>query len=170
MPKTPVHDTTQEPVISDTLTSPPGSENERDRYIIAGVGGSWSSFVIGDIVEVVSISPTVWRNFSPEEGWDVYVKAVDKQKTWDGAEWKSDVKQLEDCSDIVNASPTANSLLIAKGTNWSSERTSRIAVGFLERAIIPNSETITIETNEEISAAGMTVNGSLVVNGSLRIF
>lgn len=169
MPKTPSHDTTQEPVISDTLTTPPGSESEGDRYIIAGLGGDWSGYTVGDIVEVVSTGPTVWTNFVPDEGWDVYVKAVDKQKTWDGSDWIAEVKQLEDCFDVSNATPTADSLLRAEGTNWQSRRTSQIAVGFLERAVVPSSETLTIGSTEEFVAAGLTVDGSLVVDGSLRI-
>lgn len=169
MPKTPSHDTTQEPVISDTLTTPPGSESEGARYVIAGIGGGWSGFTIGDIVEVDSTGPTVWINITPDEGWDVYVKAVDKQKTWDGSNWVAEVKSLEDCSDVSNATPTANSLLRAEGTNWQSRRTSRIAVGFLERAVIPEGETIVVQSGEEHVAIGITVNGTLRVKGSLRV-
>jgi len=120
MPRTRQTQSQIEPVISDTLTTPPGSESHGDRYIIAGTGGAWSGFTIGDVVTVVDTGPTVWQSFTPEEGDEVYIKALDKYKTWDGSSWNLEgASTLEQLTDVSGASPTKGNILAANGTNWA---------------------------------------------------
>lgn len=123
MPQSITDDPTQFPVISDSLISSPGSESHGDRYIIAGIGGAWSSFSIGDIVEVVDVGPTVWQKYSPDEGDECYVKANSKYKQWSGTAWGESgagATTLEGLGDVTSASPTAENVLAANGTNWAT--------------------------------------------------
>lgn len=143
MPGTGSDNPTQEPVISDTLISPPGSENHSDRYIIAGLGGAWSSFIVGDIVTVVDAEPTIWQRYIPSIGDEVYVKNANRTKNWNGSTWTIEAggaTQLSELSDIGNSSPTKNNIFIANGTQFNASKIrdlrslaiDRIDTGFTE--------------------------------------
>lgn len=71
-------------VDKDLTTAPAGVDNEQ--YIIAGIGGLWSGFTIGDIVRF-SAADTIWYSKTPIEGDEVYVTDEDTRYQYDGAAW-----------------------------------------------------------------------------------
>jgi len=74
-------------VIDKDLVTPPGGESVGDRYIIAGTGGAWSVGTIDDIVEVVSIGPTVWSFTTPFNGNITVVEDESISYIFNGTEW-----------------------------------------------------------------------------------
>lgn len=74
----------QESVLDKDLVTAPGTPATGDRYIIAGLGGAWSTFTIDDIVEWNGSS---WENVTPNEGYAARVEDENKQYIYDGASW-----------------------------------------------------------------------------------
>ncbi|RLD04566.1 MAG: hypothetical protein DRI65_10425, partial [Chloroflexota bacterium] len=60
----------QNSVLDKDLVTPPAGVLGA-RYIIAGVGGLWAAFTIGDIVEFTA---TGWEADTPGLGWATYVE------------------------------------------------------------------------------------------------
>jgi hypothetical protein len=69
----------QDSVLDKDLVTAPGSPGTGDRYIIAGIGGAWSGFTIGDIVEW---NGTSWDNSTPNEGFATHVEDEDLVYLW----------------------------------------------------------------------------------------
>lgn len=74
-------------VLDKDLITPPGSPNSGDRYIIAGTGGAWSVFSVGDIVEYNGSS---WDGIAPDEGFLVWVSDEDLIYYFNGTSWNLD--------------------------------------------------------------------------------
>jgi hypothetical protein len=53
------------------LTTPAGGETKGERHVIAGIGGDWSTYAVGDIVTCISVFPTVWTKDTPKVGWQI---------------------------------------------------------------------------------------------------
>lgn len=66
------------------VTSPVGVDNAQ--YIIAGIGGDWSTFTIGDIVRY-SATDSVWYNVTPADGYLVYDLDTTSQFIYKSAAW-----------------------------------------------------------------------------------
>ena len=72
-------------VVNQTeVTSPIGVDNAQ--YIIAGIGGDWSGFTIGDIVRY-SATDSVWYNVTPAEGYVVYDLDIAKEVIYQSSAW-----------------------------------------------------------------------------------
>jgi hypothetical protein len=74
----------QESVLDKDLVTAPGSPTEGDRYIIAGIGGAWSTGTINDIAEW---NGTAWEFATPNEGFTTRVEDEDKVYIHDGSSW-----------------------------------------------------------------------------------
>lgn len=71
-------------VISQTLTSPPGSPAEGDRYIIAsGATGAWA----GKDLNIVVWTSGAWAFYAPRPGWVCYVAATANLWAYNGSAW-----------------------------------------------------------------------------------
>lgn len=66
----------------DLVTSPPPIIGAR--YIIAGIGGDWSGFTIGDIVEY---DGSDWNNWTPDESFATWVQDEDVLYVYNGVSW-----------------------------------------------------------------------------------
>lgn len=123
MPQTNDSSSQLDPVISEIATNP-GSESTGDRYITTGTGGLFSNFTVGTVVTVVETGPTVFQGYEPTEGDELYIKSIQKQKSWNGTIWfvaSSSVTQLSDLSDVSISTPTSENVLGADGTKWDSK-------------------------------------------------
>jgi len=155
------------PVISDTLSSPPGSESGGDRYIIAGIGGAWSSYTIGDIVEALDVSPsTVWDRYTPEEGDNVYIKALKRKKSWDNSSWIAAAEgatSLEELSDIGSASPGSGNVLYGNGTIFNTTLLTKALIGLNNVENTKNNNLATADpTANDDSSEGYSVGSEWI--------
>lgn len=104
-------------VIDRTLTAPPASSADGDRYIVASGGtGTWS----GHALEIAAFQDGGWAFFTPRPGWRSWVVAEDVLVVWNGSAWTSVSGGGGDGSDVtfdtvgINASAdTTNRLTIA---------------------------------------------------------
>lgn len=75
-------------VIDSTLTTPPGSPAQGDRYIPAtGSGGAWA----GLDNKIVVYANSTWVSYTPQEGWIVYDNNTNEYLKYDGTNWSDDV-------------------------------------------------------------------------------
>jgi len=72
-------------VINQTEVTAPSSPTNGDTYIIAGIGGLWSGFTIGDIARW---NDTVWTNNTPIDGDEIYDAALSDRYRHDGSAWQ----------------------------------------------------------------------------------
>lgn len=76
--------TVQLAVESMVLTVPPSSPSVGQTYIIpTGATGVWSSN-IGKVAQYIDGN---WVYYTPQEGWQTWVKDVDKRYDYDGTVW-----------------------------------------------------------------------------------
>ena len=80
----------QRPVINMTEVTAPAIPLKGDRYIIAGVGGAWSTYTIGDIAWCSNATGPVWSKDTPLEGWEIYDKDTQQTYIWKSGVWVSD--------------------------------------------------------------------------------
>lgn len=74
----------QDSVLDKNLVTSPASPSTGDRYIIAGIGGDWSSGTIDDIAEY---DGAAWSFETPNEGFAAWVEDEDKLYVYNGAAW-----------------------------------------------------------------------------------
>ncbi len=73
-------------VISRTLTAPPGSPADGDRYIVAaGATGAWATWDLNIAYHVDG----AWMKLVPQPGWLAWIEAEATHVRWDGAAWGS---------------------------------------------------------------------------------
>jgi len=71
-------------VIDRDLTSPPGSPEEGDRYIVAaGATAAWE----GHELEIAAYQDAGWAFFVPRAGWRSWVGDEEILAVWDGSAW-----------------------------------------------------------------------------------
>lgn len=71
-------------VISRTLTTPPGSPADGDRYIVAsGATGAW---VAWDLTIAYYVDGA-WMKLVPQQGWLAWIEAESVHVRWDGSAW-----------------------------------------------------------------------------------
>jgi len=85
-------------VISSTTTAEPGSPSEGDTYIIPGsaTGTDWATYTQDDIAHYYN---GVWTNYTPNEGWIVYVNDADVIAKFNGTDWVGTI--VEDVNNNV---------------------------------------------------------------------
>jgi hypothetical protein len=73
-------------VIDRSLTAPPASPADGDRYIVASGGsGAWS----GHALEIAAFQDGGWAFFMPRPGWRSWVVDEGALVVWDGSAWTS---------------------------------------------------------------------------------
>jgi hypothetical protein len=115
-------------VKSKTLSSPPGSPVNGDRYIVAGSPtGAWSGQAKSIAVWTTDnpASPSgVWEFYAPKAGWLVYNVADATVYVYDGSTWGAlsggggGGGSLATLSDVALSSPTTGQVLTYNGTDW----------------------------------------------------
>jgi hypothetical protein len=73
-------------IIDRDLTTPPVSPDPGARYIIAGIGGAWSTFTINDIAEADGQGG--WFKYSPVEGYLAWLVDEDQMVQYNGTAWR----------------------------------------------------------------------------------
>jgi hypothetical protein len=73
-------------IIDRDLTTPPGSPDPGARYIIAGIGGAWSTFTINDVAEADGQGG--WFKYSPVEGYLAWLVDEDRMVQYNGTSWR----------------------------------------------------------------------------------
>jgi Protein of unknown function (DUF2793) len=110
----------QPAVISKSLSAPPGSPANGDRYIVAASPtGGWSSFTAGDFVVWTTDDPGnpsgYWADRTPKKGWLVYNIADTTFYYWSGTAWVAVAgggsSTLAALTDVLLTSPANNDVL-----------------------------------------------------------
>src|SRR5688572_27715554 len=84
-------------VLSRTLSAPPGSPAQGDRYLVAaGASGDWA----GHAGDVAFFQDGVWRFASPRAGWRLWSLADQALYAFDGTAWRNLSSELQDV-DLV---------------------------------------------------------------------
>jgi len=75
---------TQVSILDRNLSTPPGSPSEGDTYIVGSTAtGDWS----GEENSITTYYDSVWRFYTPKEGWLVYVVDEGVHLKFDGTSW-----------------------------------------------------------------------------------
>lgn len=107
-------------VTSRTLTVPPVSPSDGDRYVIAsGATGAWS----GKDLNITAYIDGVWRFFPPKEGWTVWIHAETQLKVWNGTAWVD----YNAVSGFIRT-PAATTKTIASGVITATQTTHKVEV------------------------------------------
>lgn len=75
------------PVIQSLVTAPVSGLNADDCYLVAGLGGDWSTATINDIACVTAGSPTGWMFITPIDGMIVLNSTTYELMVFDGSTW-----------------------------------------------------------------------------------
>jgi hypothetical protein len=79
----------QNPIVLDKdLVTSPVVTVIGDKYIVAGLGGSWAAGAINDIAEALDITGTLWDFVTPTEGASAWVLDEDCEYIFTGASWE----------------------------------------------------------------------------------
>lgn len=71
-------------ILDRNLTTPPGSPDDGDRYIVgAGATGIWDS----QDDRIAAWIGGSWKFFTPKEGWTAYILDESQLVIWDGSDW-----------------------------------------------------------------------------------
>jgi len=111
-------------VTSQTLTAPPGSPAEGDRYIVAATAtGAWA----GQEEKIADYSGGGWVFYTPKTGWLVYVAATDNMWIYNGSAWAQPTPPSEYADNLFriydNADPTKIAAFQASGITTATTRT-----------------------------------------------
>ena len=101
-------------VISATLTTPPATPDEGDRYVVpTGATGDWA-----DHTGTIAIQDTgVWTYLTPQAGWQAFVRDVAAVMFFDGTVW----------ANVAVALETLQNMQLV-GVNTTADATNRLAV------------------------------------------
>lgn len=81
---------TQLSVKSRTLTAPPGSPANGDRYLPAtGASGAWVGKA--GYIAVYRAGPTGWEFYAPKQGWLCVIEAESKLSTYLAGAWTAGI-------------------------------------------------------------------------------
>ena len=115
----------QESVKDRHLVAPPVGPAVKDRYIIAGIGGTWSTFTINDIVEWDGSN---WLNTTPNEGFMVEVEDEDKLYYYNGTSWGVAPPLYWDrTGTILNPSAVGDDVALGTGDLSATEVNSKVS-------------------------------------------
>jgi len=75
-------------VLSRTVTAPPASPADGDRYIIpSGATGAWA----GKAGQIAVWIGGAWEYHAPKTGWLAYIAAEDKLAAYKGSSWSAGI-------------------------------------------------------------------------------
>ena len=73
-------------VKSRTLTAPPGSPTDGDRYIVAsGATGAWAAWDLN----IAYYVDGAWMKLVPQTGWLAWIEAEQAHVRWNGTAWEA---------------------------------------------------------------------------------
>jgi hypothetical protein len=98
--------------LDDSLSAPPGSPAEGDRYIVAASPtGAWT----GKGGYVAAWQDGAWMFYAPQKGWRCYIATKTSVYVYDGAAWASIVSELQNLEKLgVGTTADATNPLAAK--------------------------------------------------------
>ncbi|MEM7695000.1 MAG: DUF2793 domain-containing protein [Pseudomonadota bacterium] len=118
-------------VLDRTLTAPPVSPVEGDRYIIAGSPtGIWT----GRATEIAAFQDGAWVYFAPRAGWTAYNEAESALLYFDGASWEilTAVGELESVAKVgVNSAADVTNRLVVQSESalFTADTTQPVPTG-----------------------------------------
>jgi hypothetical protein len=84
-------------VIDDSLTAPPGSPADGDRYIVAGgATGAWT----GKAGKIAAWQDGAWSFYAPKSGWRCYIASKTSVYVFSGSAWESVVSELQNLAKL----------------------------------------------------------------------
>lgn len=133
-------------VTSMSLTAPPGSPTEGDRYIVgSGATGAWAT----KDLNVVYYTSGAWAFLVPKEGWIAWDEATADIYIWTGAAWES-YSSAAGTLSLANLSDGSTVTLLGIGATPDS--TNRLSVR--TPSVLFNAETDDINVTLNKAAAG----------------
>ena len=112
----------QPSIISASLTTPPTSPSDQDKYIVpANATGVWANQT--NNVAVYQANGSLWLFFVPRSGWVVYDQALTSLLVWDSitVTWGIIGTVSGTLAAIAALTPTNGSLIVGTGTSWVTE-------------------------------------------------
>jgi hypothetical protein len=109
-------------VIDDSLTAPPGSPADGDRYIVAGgATGAWT----GKAGKIAAWQDGAWNFFAPKNGWLAWVASRSELRLWPGASWISVGAELGTSGHKIPYLDAANT--------WSAQQSFSSSINLLDK-------------------------------------
>lgn len=137
-------------VKSASLTAPPGSPAEGDRYIIgSSPTGAWS----GKDLNVTSYLDGVWVFFPPRLGWVTYNEADNSILVWTGSAWVN----IAAAGGFLTPADLSDGSVLMLGVNTSPDATNRLAaktnaVLFSHDDVTPGTGDLRVTLNKSAAA------------------
>lgn len=132
-------------VLDRDLAAPPATPGDGDRYLVAaGASGGWS----GHAGQVAALQDGVWRFYSAQKGWRIWIEDEARLIAWTGSAW------VIAGGEPINPAPMLGVLATADATNRLSVKSD--AVLFSHDDITPGSGNIRAVLNK--SASGRTAS------------
>lgn len=148
----------QNSIINRTEVTDPGSPIVGDRYIIAGIGGNWSTFAINDIVEYTAGG---WENLTPNEGFACWDETANVIVVFNGSTWGALASGISG-----PGSSTDTAIALWNGTGGTVLQDSLVLVDGSGNMDTPG----TIKTNtidEHTGSTGVTIEDVLIKAGDI---
>lgn len=143
-------DNWQAPIIDKDLTTAPETPNGGDRYIIAGIGGAWSTGTINDVVEYTN---SAWLFSTPTEGMKLYVDDENKYYLYNGSSWIEDTGGSGISNIVEDVDPQLGGNLDMNGHSIGGNTEAQ-----LDEAVMRSGKN---HDNIMINAFRIAINGSL---------
>lgn len=144
---------------SITLTVPPTSPEDGDRYIIpAGATGVWAN----KVGRIAYFASGQWLYFQPKKGW--YQRVFDTHKTyvWNGTEWEYYLDSITpEMMAQINAAVAAGEDAVAAAANTAADRAAvhedRLAVDAARQAVDTAAAQVSSDKTATVSAKNTAV-------------
>lgn len=144
---------------SITLTVPPASPEEGDRYIIpVGATGVWAN----KVGRIAYFANDQWLYFQPNKGW--YQRVFDTHKTyvWNGLEWEYYLDSITpEMMAQINAAVAAGEAAVEAAGSTAADRDAvhqdRVAVDAARQAVDANAAQVASDKSATVSAKNTAV-------------
>ncbi|MEL7028083.1 MAG: DUF2793 domain-containing protein [Pseudomonadota bacterium] len=118
-------------VLSRTVSAPPGSPAEGDRYLVASAAsGDWA----GQEGRIAAYQDGAWAFFTPKTGWRLYSVAEDAAIFFDGTAWRGDPPG--GLLSLSAADAATRALVLSEDHSLAAATTSDTTMQIPDRAIV----------------------------------